>query len=462
MIPTLQTYNDQINILGKITDPIFFVCNDPLWALGMEHLLPNYHIVCIDDKDSIDDLQAQGISVFCLERALKEHNSIFRNTTKLLQHPLTQRFIAEKSLQKTPIIMPFKPSASLDVACTNLGYKLASAKWQLNKFFEDKLLFPEFLFSHNLPTVPYLLTTLTIDAYEPIAAKFKAPFVLQSGFGFAGSGTFLIHAKTDWDNHVNEMEGKKVKVSRFIKGIPVTINACATRHGTLYSPACLQITGLPEYTTSWGGTCGTSWDIDIDDQVSQKIYSSTKTIGDQMYKQGFRGIFGLDFIIEEGTQEIYIVENNARIVASIPFYTGIQEKENQPFLLAYHLLEVLEIPYQADSNLVREQLATQVKGSQLILRNVWGKPITIDSYCKSGLYQLSKEHNLAWKKPAHSVAECDKEQLIVLPTDKGRIVNPAVEYLRLRTYKPFLNKDLSLRPWVHSIVNSLQKLLGIQ
>ena len=76
-----------------IDEPIFYVANYVSRGLGLEKLLPNYHLICVDEHPLVDYLIEAGVKVFCLERILQRKNIIFRNSGKLLERPEVEQYI---------------------------------------------------------------------------------------------------------------------------------------------------------------------------------------------------------------------------------------------------------------------------------------------------------------------------------------------------------------------------------
>ncbi|PIZ55637.1 hypothetical protein COY23_04510, partial [bacterium (Candidatus Torokbacteria) CG_4_10_14_0_2_um_filter_35_8] len=76
---------------------IFYVAPDPLWATGLEGVLPDYKVICVDDSDVVPYLQEKGVSVFCLERELGKQNIVFRNSAKILSEEKVTHFIKNNS-----------------------------------------------------------------------------------------------------------------------------------------------------------------------------------------------------------------------------------------------------------------------------------------------------------------------------------------------------------------------------
>jgi len=57
---------------------------------------------------------------------------------------------------------------------------------------------------------------------------------------------------------------------------------------------------------------------------------------------GYKGIFGLDFVLDEKTNKLYIIECNPRLLGSFPTLNMVQLLNNEPLILAFHILEFLK------------------------------------------------------------------------------------------------------------------------
>ena len=82
------------NPLKNHTDPIFFVTPDPHWGIGLEDIIPNYHIVCLDNSPVVPLLRVSGVNIFCLEEFLNEKIKYFEALgicCPILKHKSTSR-----------------------------------------------------------------------------------------------------------------------------------------------------------------------------------------------------------------------------------------------------------------------------------------------------------------------------------------------------------------------------------
>ena len=89
----------------------------------------------------------------------------------------------------------------------------------------------------------------------------------------------------------------------------------------------LQITGMLPFTDSVGTTVGNDWALPHDflsEEVQEKINNICKQVGEKMAKDGWLGLYGIDVIVEDGTQEVFLIEINARQSANISYESILQ------------------------------------------------------------------------------------------------------------------------------------------
>ena len=88
---------------------------------------------------------------------------------------------------------------------------------------------------------------------------------------------------------------------------PFVSNACIFKDQVLQSPPALQI-NCPnkDFSSLPLATCGRQWgSTGLNKTQTNIIQQITQNIGKIMNKQGYKGYFGLDFLVEEKTGEVY-------------------------------------------------------------------------------------------------------------------------------------------------------------
>jgi len=404
----------------KIYPTIFFVCTNPERALGLEKVLPNYHIVCIDNSPILKTLTN---NIFCLSKETTD--SIKRNSNSLLQHPLTQKYIRDNTPNnKIPNIIVFKVAPNIERTIDKLGWKILNTTSKLNHTFEHKISQYQILSKANIKLPKTIITKIGESNYKDLSKQFGHEFVLQFNRGHSGEGTIFINSNRQYIELATKFPKREVRIAEKIKGSSWTLNACITKYGIAMGGLSYQVTGLPLLTQHKGGTVGNDWTSskNLSSEIIQNIINETKRIGEIMQSHGYKGLFGIDLILTPDNN-IMIIEINARQIASIAIHNKLMLKNSQIPLSQLHLAEFLFeskqeyqdfIGTEINSKIINQQnikAMRPIQASQLILRDMEGTKIT----AKSGIYQDS-----TYIKPGYSIEDLNNnKQYLLLNQDFG-------------------------------------------
>lgn len=450
MAAQINNMEDLKKIFQGIKTPIFYVTNNVDKGVGLEKIIPNYHIVCIDYDDEVDYLIEKGVKVFCLEKEMGRKNIIFRSSALLLNHRLVKEYIKKNSSDNfPPAIILFKPTLAAEKMARINQWTILNNPAGLSRELENKLNFLTIAKAAKVKTPTADKFDLRrVSFYE--LKKYYDHFVVQFGGGFAGNATFFIKNITEYakffSNSLAKAANKEpvlVKVSKFIKGTPVTVNACVTAHEIITGKTCYQITGAKECTNNSGTTCGNDWgSLAISSEAVKKIENIAEKIGKYMKGRNYKGIFGLDFIVAGKNQNVYLIEINPRMVASVPFYTKLEIKSGQIPMLAYHILEFLGIDYnlpRRTSLRGRQPIIynpRSISGAQLVIRNKENTRCLVGGNLKSGVY-LFKGSELIFARKGYSIEDLrNAGEFVVLASSRGRAVGPESEFARVESALP--------------------------
>lgn len=434
-------------IFSDIREPIFYLTNDVSHGLGLEKVLPNYHIICIDDHPLVDYLINDGVKVFCLERVLQKKNIIFRTSGKLLEQPEVRKYIKQNSAGKIPNILYFKPSVKLEGLCRRFGYRNLGNPVSLNRLFEDKISFFKICQELGIPVPKGEIVFLAEADFARLRQKYGPKMVIQFGRGWAGSTSFLIENEEEFNILKRKFFQTKVKLNRFIKGKTVLNNACVTGEKILLGPPAEQLTGVCGFTARPLGTCGRVWPAKLSQKQEIEIEKLTRKIGKEMQKKGYLGYFGLDFLIEEESGRVFLSENNARFTASAPFFTKLEIKEGRLPLMLYHVKAFL----RQDAEIQRYRDA-KILGSEVIVRNTAKVPIAVEEDFRPGVYRREKGE-LKFVRIAYDIGGIkNQEEFFLTASAKGRIVNPEIELIRFNSLTSVIEDNGEITPWVKSIL----------
>jgi|DewCreStandDraft_5_1066085.scaffolds.fasta_scaffold00847_11 glutathione synthase/RimK-type ligase-like ATP-grasp enzyme len=444
----------------SLPGPVVYVSNDVNHGVGLERLLPGYSIACIDETDVVHYLQDAGVRVFCLEQAMGRKNALFRSTEQLLAHPLTQAFL--DSLGQ-PQLAFFKMSHQIEQLCRRKGWHVLGPPPLLARQMEHKLHFRQVLDRLGLPGPPGEELELAPERAEELVQRHGLPLVIQLPRGFGGNHTFLVRDRLSLHATLARHAGRPGRVSRYIPGETLTINACVTRWGTVSSTPFYQLTGMAECTVYPLGACGNDWGTArLEARVLEQVYDATERIGRYLSEQGYRGIFGLDFVVGRDDRRVYVVECNPRLVASIPLYTKLQLAQGQLPLLLLHLAELAGVPYSLDVAALAQELRRPLDGAQAILHNLSGQPARVRADVRCGVY-VWDDTGLHFVREGYAVDACRRPgEFLVLAADADRIVNPAVECARVQFPCSVVDTGGRLPPEYTQLLRAVYAALDLQ
>ena len=129
-----------------------------------------------------------------------------------------------------------------------------------------------------------------------------------------------------------------------------------------------ELVGFPELTPYRGVWCGNEIFPDaFEKKIRDKARKYTFQFGNQLVKEGYRGYFELDFLIDQKTGDIYLGECNPRVTGASSMTNHAAFAHADAPLFLFHLLEFSGVPFDLDI----QELNTR-----------WADPQNIDGWCQ--------------------------------------------------------------------------------
>lgn len=265
------------------------------------------------------------------------------NSGRLLSHPTIIDFITKTSSKsgRKPAIIPFKPSARVDLLCQQHQWLLVGNHASLNRFLEDKIKFPDLCQKYQLPQIPFLILPFSETNFQKVQQQFGNKLVLQTHFGWAGNSSLLTSSFTDAAKKF--IIGTPIKFSPFKNGYSLINNCCLTSRGLIQSPPGLQYTGLQALTQNPLATVGRQWPCLAPAEIQKQVWEITDRFSQILTTLHYSGFFGLDFLVTDN--QVYLLECNPRLTASFAFYTEIEINAGITPLFLYHLAEFCHLNF---------------------------------------------------------------------------------------------------------------------
>ena len=362
-----------------INHTIFYITLDPERALGIEDVLPDYTIICPYKSPLVNEMKNRGVNVVVLEDELKQKEvaeAIKKGTYGILQSDFVRKYIKTYVQGSIPHVMILKNSQLIEDFCKKQGWKLLAPMAKVAEQFENKI--SQYKLLSNIVPFPKSITTTLDNLTFNVNNS-----VLQFNRGHSGNTTFFINSKKDLEKLAKKFPKREAKISEYIKGKTFTLNCLVLKSGRVIAGSISeQITGLKSATNNPNTTCGNDFTSpgNLSKKQIKKIQEIAQSTGMALYKKDYRGLFGIDVIIENKTGKLYFIEVNTHQPASISFEAKLHRQIGKMPLLAYFILDSLGRgvkPAKEIRQLAKPPIVLPIKAKQIIYRNKTGKTLRL-------------------------------------------------------------------------------------
>ncbi len=460
-------------VFPEIKKPIVGIGVTAFNRLGLEDIVPHYRIVCL--RYSLDTPRIEkDVDVYSLERGRPiRHLKCRRNSTSVLLNRRTQKYL--NKLKPKPALIFYKTTRKIQKACRENGWLMVGNSPKFGKeSIENKVFFRNVLESSGIDPIPGETNNLAKLEFSVLNKKYGPRFVIQLPDRGGGKGTFFINKKEDFDNFVNHDRVKEYKkppdivITKFIVGPSPSLTACVTREGILATNLQHQLLDIPELWNLKKGSglfSGHDWtQSNFSPRVEKQAQNFAQKIGNHLHQIGYKGIFGLDLLLERDTGKLYIVECNPRLLGSFPCLPMIQVANNEPPLLAFHTLEFLGAQYHLDLKSVNREIQRSKTGSQMILHNLLYKFAETKKQIPAGIYRY-KNGKFSYQREGYHFRHLKNQDEFFIadgvPLKRSRLT-PNQRLFRAMSLRGVLDlKTNKLNPWGHEVATWLHKQLAI-
>ena len=447
------------SVLKGVEKPVVGIAVTAFNRVGPEDFLPDYRICCISNGQDLDIIR-HNVRVFSVEREGKFTGK--KNASAVIQNEFVEK---ELGSLDGPHLLFYKVTKKVSSLCREKGWNIIGQIPQ--KELTNKSLFKAFLKDLGIPAIPG--ETRTLDcSYRELKEKY-GDFVVQLPDSQGGKGTRFIRSEEDF-RKAAEMAGEKdVLVSKFISGPSPSITCCVTRHGIISTNLQHQLLDIEEARNpniGCGVFCGHDWTSSrFGEKVEKQAYEYVELIGQQLKRKGYRGLFGLDMVLDNETNQLYIVECNPRMLGSFPTLTMTQMLGGEPPILAFHIAEFLGVEYEMKTEKVNRAMRRRKTGAHLIIYNKFEGPAETMNGIKAGVYVIEDE-KLKYLRPGYRLSDLKTEEEFAVVDDppfRGTRFKRHERICRIITLKGLRDQDTyKLNAWGKKIVELVRRELNLR
>lgn len=382
--------------------PIYFISATNFNLLGIDEWINNFKYI-----SHIDSFEGLHPNLFSPKEEIphEEFQSIEDINNYLLTHPEVIDYVksrgANGEMGKALFLM-FNEKTEENAKA--LGLEVCFPSAALRTFLDNKVNTNRIAEKARVACVPYVLSAVDdYDHLRNVSKKLGRDLVIQMPFGDSGHTTFFISDEADFDLHKEEiLKEKEVKIMKRINCYGTAIEGCVTKHGTLVAPLMTELVGFPELTPYKGGWCGNEiYGNAFIPDIREKAKKYTQQFGDQLRKEGYKGYFELDFLIDKDSGEIYLGELNPRIsgVSSLTNHAKFAMTDVPLFL--FHMLEWMDVPYEINIQELSDRWtkAENIDSwSQLVIKHTRNTLELVTQAPASGIWEMRKNQKIKFKK----------------------------------------------------------------
>ncbi len=390
--PVLNGIADIRRYFYKNEIPLYFISATNFNMLGADEWIKGFKFIC-----HIECFDGKHPNVFSPKEEIPhdDFTSIEDINNYLLQHPEVQDYLTTRKKGKTVgKVMFLMFDEKTEKLAKKLGLEIMFPSAKMRTFMDNKVNTNRVAEKAGVPCVPYVLSK--VESYEHLCEVSKAlgeDLVIQTPFGDSGHTTFFISSEEEYLKYEEDIiKEKEVKIMKRINCKGSAIEACVTQHGTIVAPLMTELVGFEEMTPYKGGWCGNEiYPNAFNEDIRKKATKFTQLFGNQLRKEGYKGYFELDFLIDQDNGEIYLGELNPRVTGASSITNHAVFALADAPLFIFHILEWMGVEYKLDVKDLNERWARQenIDGwSQLIIKHTEDTVEYVSSAPESGIWKM--------------------------------------------------------------------------
>jgi hypothetical protein len=447
----------------KNETPIYFISATNFNMLGADEWIKGFKFIC-----HIECFDGKHPNVFSpkIELPHDEFASIEDINNYLLQHPEVKEFVASRkkgrSAGKVMFLMFDEQTEKL---AKQLGLEIMFPSAKMRTLMDNKVNTNRIAEKAGVKCVPYVLSN--IKNYKQLCEVSKdlgKDLVIQTPFGDSGHTTFFITNEKEYKKYEKEIEAEKeVKIMKRINCKGSAIEACVTRHGTIVAPLMTELVGFKEMTPYKGGWCGNEiYPNAFTADIREKAAKYTQLFGNQLRKEGYKGYFELDFLIDQDNGEVYLGELNPRVTGASSITNHAVFALADAPLFVFHILEWMNVEYKLDVDELNARWFKQENidnWSQLIIKHTKDTIEYVSKAPKSGIWKIDANKQIHFDRlDTHRRAvESEDEAFFLHIAKKGDCLYEGADMGILVTRGRMMTDDFQLNKRAKTWINAIRE-----
>lgn len=426
-MPTIKSMSDLRLFFHRNTRPIYFISATNFNLLGADEWIKGFKFITY--IDCFDGLHPNLMSPRT-EEPHEEFQSIEDINNYLLTHSEVRDYIESRKVNgKSGKALFLMFDEKTEALARKAGLEVIFPKAKLRTWLDNKVNTNRVAEKAGVPCVPYVLSR--VRHYEHLLAVAQkgglgTDLVVQTPFGDSGHTTFFIKSAADYEKYAGEIEAEKeCKIMKRINCRGAAMEACVTRHGTIVAPLMTELVGFKELTPYKGGWCGNEIHADtFTPEIRAKARRYARKFGDQLLKEGYKGYFELDYLIDKDNGQIYLGELNPRVTGASSITNHAAFAMADAPLHLFHTLEWMNVPYELSVNALNRRWADARNidsWGQMVIKHTQDDIRRVTEAPRSGIWRMREDGSIYfWRMDTHRrYVEKDNEAFFLRITRVG-------------------------------------------
>ena len=276
-------------------------------------------------------------------------------------------------------LLPYRPSRFLSALtfarndrCLNLGL-FGSHQYA----FEHKPWVESAVAQMGIPNLgwQYIADEDQLDAERLLA---EGPVMLRRSRTSGGEGLLKVDDPESLVRGWPRDSEAFVSVSRYIPdGLPINVGATVWDDGVTVHFPSVQLVGIQSCVTRPFGYCGNDFALakELDARVLDEVETSTVRIGGWLREHGYRGTFGVDYLLHQG--RALFTEINPRFQGSTRASARLSTELDEPCLLLEHVAAMMGL-HRPERRPLRESVLEAAPLSQVVVHQTGRSATHVD------------------------------------------------------------------------------------
>ncbi len=398
-LPSLQEY------LKTVDSPVFGIgARAYNLTIGVHSLFKNFTILACNGSSKEVELLKDRLPIIYLEKNPTSRNKENYKTyqTKkpldLLRDERITHYL--DSFEKKPVLLFFKMSQEAEDILSKKNYTVVGSSFAMFEKYENKITFQNLLDTLGIKSPKHATMKARQLNYVEIKKSIGKKFVIQLPSSELGAGTFFVFNENDFNqtlcqSSLQEAQEKNIdlKIAEYVEAsCSPSITVCITRFGILSTSLQRQLLDIEEVLEPGrrsGVYCGHDWSAsNFSPEIEKQAKEIVEKIGIHFKeKEGFSGIFGIDFILKN--ERLYPIEANMRLLGSFPVLSMVQESANQPLIQGLQILDRLERDnYELNVESLNACMQQYKRGAHINLYSKSKNPSYVSGDIRPGIYKV--------------------------------------------------------------------------